>query len=149
MKPLLPFRMSPGLCGPACLKIILSHYKKDFSEQELANLCNVTPEDHASHSAMVAAVESVGGKAADLDDAKIDDIRKFVDDNVPVIVGWQLDGKNHYTVVYDVGKNKIFMMDPGTESGIRIMPIEQFENAWFDMDESGNSVKRWMLAVKI
>lgn len=149
MKPLLPFRMSPGLCGPACLKIILSHYKKDFSESELANLCKATPEDHASHAMMMAAVESVGGTTADIDDASIDDIRKFVDDNVPVIVGWQLDGKNHYTVVYDVGKNKIFMMDPSTESGIRIMPIEAFENAWFDMDEQGNPVKRWMMAVKI
>ncbi len=148
MKPLLPFRMSPGLCGPACLKIILSHYKKDFSESEIAALCNATPEDHASHAAMVSAVKSVSGKATPKEDASIDDVRNSVDENVPVIVGWQLDGKNHYTVVYDVGKNKIFMMDPSTESGIRIMPIEEFENLWFDMDEGGNSTKRWMMAVK-
>lgn len=144
-----PVRMLPGLCGPAALKVVLTHYKKEYSHDEIAKLCEVTPDEHASHTKMISGAEAAGLKTADLDNATIDDIRRFVEDDIPVIVGWTLDGKDHYSVVYDVGKMKIFMMDPATESGIRILPIEGFEAAWSDKGgDGGETTHRWMLAVK-
>jgi len=149
MQPMTPVRMLPGLCGPAALKVVLTHYKKDYSQDEIAKLCEVTPDEHASHEKMMAGALAAGLKTADIDHATIDDIRRFVEDDVPVIVGWTLDGKDHYTVVYDVGKLKIFMMDPATESGIRILPIEQFETTWRDKGgDHGTATERWMMAIK-
>lgn len=144
-----PVRMLPGLCGPAALKVVLTHYKKDYTHDEIAKLCEVTPDEHASHAKMASGAAAAGLKTTELENAKIDDIRRFVDDDFPVIVGWQLDGKDHYSVVYDVGKMKIFMMDPATESGIRILPIEGFEAVWSDHGGSkGEAVSRWMMGVK-
>jgi ABC-type bacteriocin/lantibiotic exporter with double-glycine peptidase domain len=144
-----PVRMLPGLCGPAALKVVLTHYKKDYTHDEIAKLCEVTPDEHASHSKMISGAESAGLKSTAMDNATIDNIRSFVDEDIPVVVGWQLDGKDHYSVVYDVGKMKIFMMDPATESGIRILPIEGFEAVWNDKGgENGAPVTRWMMATK-
>lgn len=144
-----PVRMLPGLCGPAALKVVLTHYKKEYSHDEIAKLCEVTPDEHASHAKMISGAEAAGLKTADFDNATIEDIRRFVEDDVPVIVGWMLDGKDHYSVVYDVGKLKIFMMDPATESGIRILTIEAFELFWKDKGgESGAPTVHWMMAVK-
>lgn len=144
-----PVRMLPGLCGPAALKVVLTHYKKDYTHDEIAKLCEVTPDEHATHAKMISGAESAGLKSTAKDNATIDDIRNFVDEDIPVVVGWQLDGKDHYSVVYDVGKMKIFMMDPATESGIRILPIEGFEAVWSDKGgENGTPVTRWMMATK-
>lgn len=149
MRPMIPIRMLPGLCGPAALKVVLTHYKKDYTHDEIAKLCEVTPDEHASHAKMISGAKAAGLKVTDTTDATIKDIRNCVDEDVPVIVGWLLDGKDHYSVVYDVGKMKIFMMDPATESGIRILPIEGFEAVWMDRGgESGGSVAHWMMAVR-
>ncbi len=144
-----PVRMLPGLCGPAALKVVLTYFKKDYTHDEIAKLCEVTPDEHASHAKMISGATAAGLKPTPVENATIDDIRRFVDDDFPVVVGWQLEGKDHYSVVYDVGKMKIFMMDPATESGIRILTIEAFELFWKDKGgASGAPTTHWMMAVK-
>ncbi|PIP60142.1 hypothetical protein COX00_04865 [Candidatus Uhrbacteria bacterium CG22_combo_CG10-13_8_21_14_all_47_17] len=148
MKPLIPFRQSPGLCGPASLKILLSYYDKHFPEDELAKLCEVTPEIHASHAQMASGAEAVKAKVESKSEGKLDDLRRYVEDDIPVIVGWWSNNQAHYSVVYEVGKTRVFMMDPDTESGIRIMPLEEFEAAWHDTDGGPkHPIKQWMMAI--
>lgn len=149
MQPMIPIRMLPGLCGPAALKVVLTHYKKEYTHNEIAKLCEVTPDEHASHAKMISAAIAAGLKITETANATIKNIRECVDEDVPVIIGWLLDGKDHYSVVYDVGKMKIFMMDPATESGIRILPIENFESIWMDKGgESNTATNHWMMAVR-
>ncbi len=143
MRPMTPVRMLPGLCGPSALKVVLTFYKKDFTHDEIAKLCNVTPDEHATHIKMIQGAEAAGLKTVAQDNAGINDIRRFVEEDIPVVVGWTLEGNDHYSVVYDVGKHKIFMMDPATESGIRILTIEAFELFWKDKESS-----HWIMAVK-
>jgi len=144
-----PVRMLPGLCGPAALKVVLTHYKKEYTHDEIAKLCEVTPDEHASHAKMISGAAAAGLRTTPLENASINDIRRFVEDDIPVIVGWTLEGKDHYSVVYDVGKMKIFMMDPATESGIRILTIEAFDLFWKDKGgDAGAPVTHWMMAVK-
>lgn len=148
MKPLVPFRMSPGLCGPAALKILLSYYKREHSEEELTHLCEATPDADTSHGQIVTGLKALGGNPVTKDGAMTDDMRRMVEDQHPVLVGWQLAGKNHYSVVYEVSKTRIFMMDPITESGIRIMSIEEFEKLWLDTDPATKQpVRGWMLTL--
>lgn len=148
MKPLIPFRQSPGLCGPASLKILLTYFDKHFGEDELAKLCKTTPDIGTTHAQMISGAEAVGAKVESKNEAALDDLRRYVEDDVPVIVGWWSKTEPHYSVVYEVGKTRIFMMDPDTESGIRIMPLEEFESIWHDTDGGpDHPVKRWMMAV--
>lgn len=147
MKPLIPFRQSPNMCGPASLKILLSYFNRDHSESQLAKLCESTPEIGTTHAQMIAGAQALGADVTAKDHASIDDLRGFIEDEKPVVVGWWSKDEPHFSVVYEVGKHKIFMMDPDTESGIRIMPIEEFEAVWYDTEGGKERVDRWMMAI--
>jgi len=147
MKPLIPFRQSPNMCGPASLKILLSYYDKHHTEDELAKLCESTPEIGTSHAQMIAGAKALGADVAAKDKGTLDDLRHHVENERPVIVGWWSDNEPHFSVVYEVGKTRIFMMDPQTESGIRIMPLEDFEKVWHDLENGKEPIERWMMAI--
>jgi predicted double-glycine peptidase len=71
-----------------------------------------------------------------------------VENDIPVLVGWTARDGDHYSVVYEVGKAKVYLMDPATPSGIRILPIEEFEAAWHDHGGPDKAaVSRWMMTV--
>jgi len=146
-----PFRQSIGLCGPASLKILLDYYGKTFTEGELAEICNATAEHGTNHADMVAAVASFGGEPVAKFGASLDDIRGFVDDEIPVIVGWFSEyGEpgDHYSVVYAMDDETLSMMDPERDEGTVTMSLEEFEKVWYDFDGPDEvRVERWMMAV--
>ncbi|HVM90939.1 MAG TPA: cysteine peptidase family C39 domain-containing protein [Verrucomicrobiae bacterium] len=146
MKPLFPVRQTPGLCGPATLKIMLQHHDKEYSEDELAKLCEVTPNTATTHEKIIQGAKTVGGLVDAKSGASLDDLRGYIESEIPVMVGWSDDKGDHYGVVYEIGKLKVFMMDPETESGIRIMPIPDFVAAWHDT-HAGTRTEHWMMAI--
>ncbi|MEI7512665.1 MAG: cysteine peptidase family C39 domain-containing protein [Candidatus Uhrbacteria bacterium] len=146
MKPLFPVRQTPGLCGPATLKILLQHHDKEYSEEELTRLCEVTPDTATSHDRLIQGARAVGGLVEAKSDATLEELRTYIENEIPCIVGWSNAGGDHYSVVYEIGKLKVFMMDPETESGIRIMPIPEFEVAWRD-NHAGVLTKNWLMAI--
>lgn len=138
------------MCGPASLKILFSYYNREHSEEQLAKLCETTPDIGTTHMQIIAGAQALGAEVLAKEHATMDDIRTCIEDEKPVIVGWwSPNDQPHYSVVYEVGKHKIFMMDPDTESGIRILPIEDFEKVWHDTDGGpAHPVERWMMVVK-
>jgi len=146
-----PFRQSPGLCGPASLKILLDYYGRTYTEGELSEICNATAEYGTDHADMVAAVASIGGEPVEKFGASLDDIRGFVDDEIPVIVGWfsEYGGQgDHYSVVYAMDNETLSMMDPERDEGSVTMPLDAFEKVWYDFDGPDDvRVERWMMAV--
>ncbi len=151
MKPLKPFRQSPGLCGPASLKILLSHYGKEYTETELAQLCLATAEHGTSHKDLIQAIKKLGGDPIEKAGATIDEIKAYVDQDIPVIVGWwsaDNDPDDHFSVVYAVDEKGISMMDPELDEGTRTLSHKAFEQVWYDFDGPENKrVDRWMVAV--
>ncbi len=59
-----PFRetLHADMCGPASLKILLSYYGVDKSEQELAQLANVVPDIGIDDKSIARVAESLGFK---------------------------------------------------------------------------------------
>jgi ABC-type bacteriocin/lantibiotic exporter with double-glycine peptidase domain len=152
MQPLNPFRQSEGLCGPASLKILLDHYGREFSEAELAHLCNATADIGTDHAGMITAAEQLGEAPHVKQDAGIEDLRGYVDKEIPVIVGWYSDYKgvegSHYSVVYHVDDEMISMMDPERDEGMVTMSISEFEKVWYDFDGPEEArVDRWMMVI--
>lgn len=148
MKPLSPFKQSIGMNGPACLKILLSHYGKNMPEAELAELSSTTSVSGTTHEGLMEAIRSIGAIATAKSNATLDDLRIHVENDIPVIIAWTLNGADHYSVVYEVGKVKVYLMDPETSAGIRILPIEDFEKNWLDTGSATKQkTERWMMTV--
>lgn len=151
MKPLKPHRQKPGLCGPASLKILLSHYGKEFTEDDLAKICRATAEVGTDHAGLIDGLKSIGENPIVKENATIDDLRYYMERDTPVIVGWFSEygePDEHYSVVYEVTDEIISMMDPERDEGTVTMPIEDFEKVWYDSEGAGKQrIQHWMLAI--
>lgn len=131
-----PFDQTRGYCGPASLKMVLRYFGDERTEEEVAEIAGASHQDGAPGENLVAAAQALGYDAWLEDDAKIEDLVKYVvDDELPVIVDWFSTNEGHYSVVVgiDEEKQEIKLQDP--EIGkMRTIPLDEFENIWFDFD---------------
>jgi ATP-binding cassette subfamily B protein len=107
-------------CGPTCLKIIAKHYGKILNIQTLRKLSETTREGsnllNISDAAEKIGFRSIGVK---LSFENLDAI------NLPCILHWN---KEHYVVLYKIGKNKIYISDPAI--GLIEYTKEEFLKFW-------------------
>jgi len=142
---LKPFRQTPGFCGPASLKMIFDYYGISIGEAALAKLCGATREKGVSIAGLVKAAKSFGFKTFVKKNSSLSDIAYFVKRNVPVIVDWFLKDDGHYSVVVDINKKNIVLMDPTLRKLLiyirrRKLSREDFFRIWFDFP--GNFIKK-------
>lgn len=153
--PVKPFRETPGMCGPASLKIVLDYYGIEKSEKELVLLCDSTQEIGTNAEKIKSAAESLGFTAVVKDNSTFEDIQKWLDKKVPVIVDWFTRGGDnytdsdiadgHYSVVVGLDKEYIYLQDP--EIGrVRKIKKDDFMTVWFDF--KGKYIKPDELAIR-
>ena len=157
-----PFQetLNAGMCGPASLKILLSYYGIEKSEEELANLCGTKKDLGTDDQGIKRAAESLGFKVEIKNNSDFSDIEKWLDKDAPVIVNWftcwnvgnkdfcslQSDVPDgHYSVVCGIDDQSIYLQDP--EIGkMRKMKRDDFMRVWFDF--SGELIKPTELIIR-
>ena len=141
--PVKPFQetLHGGYCGPASLKMILSYYNLEKDEEEIAKKCKRNPNLGTDDKAIKETAESYGFTVEIKNEASFEDIQKWLDKKVPVIVNWFTRGRSdynnsevpdgHYSVVVGLNKEHIFLQDP--EIGeLRTLNRDDFMSVWFD-----------------
>ncbi len=152
-----PFQetLHQSLCGPASLKIVLDFYGDQKTEGELADLCNWNKDYGVDDTDIKQAAETLGYQVETINNSNFEEIEKWLDKKVPVIVNWFTRGRydypesdvadGHYSVVEGLDDNYIYLQDP--EIGdIRKLKREDFEQVWFDF--SGESMSPENLIVR-
>lgn len=118
-----PFVKQPDAmdCGPACLKMIAGHYKKNFSLEYLRKKCYITKEG-VSFLGLSEAADSIGFRTLGV---KIP--YEMLRDNVPLpcILHWQ---QKHFVVVYKIKHDIIWVADPAV--GFIKYTREELERNW-------------------
>ncbi|MBI1984710.1 MAG: C39 family peptidase [Candidatus Wildermuthbacteria bacterium] len=145
-----PFRESPGMCGPASLKIVLDYYGIHASEKELAKSSGATRDRGINAEGLMKAAKRFGFKAVVKENSSFEDIEKWVKKGVPPIVDWFTAGRaeyaesdvpdGHYSVVCGIDSAYIYLQDPELER-IRKIERKDFKRVWFDF--KGNAIKSW------
>jgi len=138
-----PFQetLQGGYCGPASLKMVLAYYGVDKDEEEIAVKCGRDPDLGTDDESIKKTAESYGFKVEIQNEASFDDIRRWLDKKVPVIVNWftrgHSDGNDsvvpdgHYSVVVGLDEENIYLQDP--EIGkMRTLTRDDFIRVWFD-----------------
>ncbi len=127
-----PFRQKSGLCGPATLKMVLSYYGVDKSEEQIARDTNCDPELGIEASRMLDYAHDLGFVGYIQDDSTLEDLERLVvEEQTPVIVDWFSEDDGHYSVVVDIDGENIYLLDP--ELGyVRAMRRGKFFRVWFD-----------------
>jgi len=122
-------------CVPACIRIVLSHYGVELTEERICAACQTTPRGTDQQDA-ARGIISLGFEAAKLKAAKPDDIIKFLGQNQPVIAiigvehlpyGGQYD--THAIVVNGLERNQVSFIDPARGEEIEIS-LNTFLRAW-------------------
>jgi len=125
-----------SLCGPASLKMVLEYWGIEKSEKEIALACNHTYEYGCQGEDMVIAAKKFGFDALIKNNSNIQELKKYVDLGIPVIIDWFCgdipDG--HSSVVVKVDDKNVYILDPWLED-MRIIKINDFVRCWFDFRE--------------
>ena len=131
---LTPFRQRPGRCGPASLKIVLAGYGIDIGEQRLTRLTGCVPSRGVDAAGLQRAAETLGLRSLVKDGADFRDIRRYLRRGVPVIVDWFAFNGGHYSVVFDMDDENVYLQDPGLGHA-RALRRSDFKMLWFDFPE--------------
>ena len=134
---LKPFRQTPGLCGPASLKMVMDYYGVSVPEAEIAKIAGASKEKGVSIRGLIKAAKHFGFKTFLKENSSLKDLEYFVNKKIPVIVDWFIEDDGHYSVVVDINKKNIVLMDPALRKFIiyirrRKFSREIFYRIWFD-----------------
>lgn len=146
------FRQTPGLCGPASLKITFSFFGKNYSEKKLAQLTGATIKKGVEPDDLIKAGRRLGFKTYAKEFGKISDLDYFINKRqLPVIVGWFSKDEGHYSVAIGLDKKFIYLADP-EKGGLRKITKERFKKIWFDfkgeiINSKSDLILRWFLVI--
>ncbi|MBT3297827.1 hypothetical protein HN385_02795 [archaeon] len=127
------FKQSKGYCGPACLKMVLSAYGINKSENYLAKITNSSRTKGCYEDNIVKAAEQFGFKGYVKQNSSINEVNKLVKKGIPVIVDWfSPEEAGHYSVVVGFNQGKIILADPHFGE-LKKYKIGWFEERWFDL----------------
>lgn len=129
---LKPFRQTPGLCGPASLKMVFDYYGVSILEDEIAKIAGASKEKGTSRAGLIKAAKHFGFDGFSKENSSLSDLRYFLKRKIPVIVDWFFEDEGHYSVVVDIDKKNITLIDPSFKKGVRKFSLEKFLRIWFD-----------------
>ncbi len=138
------FIQTDGLCGPSSLRILFSHFNKNYSEEDLAKMSDATRELGAEHDGLIKAVKALGGNVFSKENGSIEELKYFIkQEKLPVLVGWFDKDGDHYSVVANVTDKHVILVDPAYRVGKRQMDIAEFPPIWFDFVGRENRTVSW------
>lgn len=127
------FKQSKGYCGPACLKMALSHFGINKSERELAKLTNTSRTKGCSEYKIADVARDFGFKSHVKDNSNINELKKLLKKGSVTIVDWfSPEEGGHYSVVVGFDRNNILLADPHFGK-IKKHKLDWFNERWFDL----------------
>ncbi len=133
-------------CGPSSLKIVLDY----FNDKKSINLlikktgCDKTGTLHKGFRKALKAFEY---KFYEKKNSSIKDIENFIQKAIPVIVDYQAYHGGHFSAVIGYDRTRFLLSDPAYNKKFKWVSKKDFEKKWWEEDEPGKIVKKWMLAV--
>ena len=117
--------------------MVMDYYGVSVPEKEIARVAGSTREKGTSIKGLIRAAKHFGFKVILEKEASLRDLEYFVDKKIPVIVDWFDREEGHYSVVVDINKRKVVLMDPALRKILiyirrRVFSREVFYRLWFD-----------------
>lgn len=134
MPPRLPFfkQETPYSCVAACLRMVLSHFGIEATEDEL-RLRSLTTLWGTNARDAVACVKSFGLRSEEVRDATVKNLREWLNQGIFPILLIDLrpirgEVGRHAIVAEEISENQLLYLDPLT--GRRVLGLDVIEQAW-------------------
>lgn len=142
---------SEAYCGPASLKIFLSHFGIRFSEKQLSTLACASRKYGTEYHDMTRALKKLGGRVIEKKNATIHDIDTMIHTrHLPVIVAWFDNDFAHYSVIVNTTPKYLVLIDPAGPAKFRTIAKKHFPHIWFGFVGKKNDrlIWGWMLTAE-
>lgn len=117
-------------CGPTCLRMVSSHYGRNYSLNKLRELTGFNREG-VSMLGLSETAEKIGFRTTG---AKLT-IGQLKDIQFPAILHWN---QNHFVVLYKIKQSVFYIADPAR--GLMSYSVKEFLDYWLSGNEVGNRV---------
>lgn len=125
-----PIIQTTGMCGPACLAMVMAHFGVRVPLRRVQRVSGATRAIGLLPPGFLKAAKAFGFQATVKDQASFADLRAALRAGIPPIVNWFSESEGHYSIVVDLTPRTITLLDP--ESGTPLtMPVRVFERIWF------------------
>lgn len=144
------YKETPDFCGPASLKILLSHYGLEISEKELIRLTEATSRYGTEHEDLVRAARKLGFSVHTKERSTLSDLESTMKKGVPAIIGWFSGDEDHYSVAIGMTGQDVVMADGQWRSPVSKVSRAKFKKLWFDFVGKDNEkiCWGWMMTVE-
>lgn len=132
--------------------MILRYYGMRTTERHLAQLSGCTFEEGTTAEGLRTAADTFGCKTNIYTDGSIEDMRQWIEQEIPVIVHWFSTDTGHYSVVVNITDTHITLLDPDTGKHRRYTH-DTWHHIWFGFKQtwirSGNDliVRRYIVVL--
>ncbi len=132
---LIVYKQTKGFCGPFSVKSVLNYYEVEKGVDEIAKLIHATHDYGCDPIDIVEGVKRMGFEAFYKKNSSIEEIKKYVEAEIPVIVEWfSPENNGHYTPVVGFENDEILLAD-SLLGEIRRLNIKEFMFRWFELDK--------------
>jgi ABC-type bacteriocin/lantibiotic exporter with double-glycine peptidase domain len=124
-------------CGPASLRMVMSYYGLNMSEEDIAGACGHSYELGCRSEDMACAAQALGFEVLLKNNSTIEELVRLVNAGVPVIVDWFCGDppEGHSSVVVGASDKDLYILDPYLEE-MRVVSKFDFRRCWFDFYET-------------
>jgi len=130
-----PLLQSKNFCGQFSVKMVLDYYGVEKDPEEIARYINASHESGCDPIDIETGVKKLGFDCLYKRESSIEEIKKYLDQNIAVIVQWFSPEENgHYSPVVGFEDDEILLADPALGK-IRRMKVSQFILRWFEIDQ--------------
>ena len=141
-------------CGSACLLAILTYWGLyEGNEKRLADRLGTNPRSGTDPQSIIDVASDMGLDAELKTDCDLSDIEESIKNGQPVVANFQAWAKGnkdwednwddgHYAIVIGIDDKNLYFRDPSMYNKIGVIPKQEFEKRWHDVDGKGNKYNR-------
>lgn len=118
-------------CGPSAVSILLSFYDIELSSEELSEALGTT-ELGTNWEDIKAFLASLDFNVVEFEN-NLNNAKKYLEAGYPLLVCWDVDEiaqYSHYSVVIDIMKNFVIVMDPEDSQSVTEYDYNYFWRCW-------------------
>lgn len=129
----LKYQNTQRTCSAACLRMVLSHYGLDKSEEDVAKKIGVH-ERGAEGDQIEKAAKEYDFKA-EWKEFSPEDVISLLEKEIPIIAdikSFNYENKNHWVVIeeIDLKNNKVRIADPNVKGNRRYISLTELDERW-------------------
>ena len=132
-------------CGPAALQMVFAHYGFHFSEGELARRLKTKKETGTRNYRLAKMARREGFITKTKSGASLNQIKQYLDRDIPVIVNFIEPSHNdyHFAVVVGLTNGDVVLNDPWNGEKFTL-PKKEFIKSWRSGERNHT---HWLLAL--